>query len=519
VTTVSRRQVLGAGLVAGAGALTACSSGKRKGGSSTTTAASSVVASAPSTTCSPLKSRLSQIEHVVFLIQENRSFDHYFGSYRGVRGFDDHPSGSNGVFAQPARAGGSGVVLPFHLDTATTNAACTNDINHDWGPQHRYWNGGAMDGWASVHAAVDGVDGGVNMGYYARADLPYYYALADGFTLCDAYHCSVLGPTHANRLFSLSATNDPTGVAGGPILNNPPDLPSTLKAQFSKTWTSMPEQLEANGVSWKVYDNPKLVTLPFAVGVTNNLLYYFKRYADPSTALYKNAFTWSVDDFATDVQSGNLPSVTWVCSQPGQDEHPPASPEVGEAFISKVVNTLTANPTVWAKTVVFATYDENGGFFDHVAPPVAPPGTAGEEVTVSPLPGDAGGFARPVGLGFRVPMLVISPFSRGGYVCSDTFDHTSLLRFLETRFGVEVPNLSAWRRSVTGDLTTTLDLTTPDTSMPPLPTARADDPVVLRECPAHEIITPVGHYPVPANPAMPTQETGAAKRRPATASC
>src|SRR6202521_247676 len=119
-------------------------------------------------------SKLTDIEHVVFLIQENRSFDHYFGSFRGVRGFDDHPSGSNGVFAQPAPPGGSGAVLPFHLDTAMTNAACTNDINHDWGPQHRYWNGGAMDGWASVHAAVDGVDGAVTMGYYTRADLPYY---------------------------------------------------------------------------------------------------------------------------------------------------------------------------------------------------------------------------------------------------------------------------------------------------------------------------------------------------------
>ena len=145
---VSRRQVLGAGLVAGAGALTACSSGK-KSGATTTTVAPKVIASASSTTCAPLKNRLSQIEHVVFLIQENRSFDHYFGSYRGVRGFDDHPSGSNGVFAQPAPPGGSGAVLPFHLDTATTNAACTNDINHDWGPQHRYWNGGAMDGCRS----------------------------------------------------------------------------------------------------------------------------------------------------------------------------------------------------------------------------------------------------------------------------------------------------------------------------------------------------------------------------------
>src|SRR5581483_4829212 len=210
-----------------------------------------------------------------------------------------------------------------------------------------------------------------------------------------------------------------------------------------------------------------------------------------------------------------LPSVSWVFSQPGQDEHPPASPQVGQLFVAKVLGILMSNPAVWAKTVVFVTYDENGGFFDHVAPPVAPPGTPGEELTVSPLPADAGGFARPVGLGFRVPMLVLSPFSRGGWVCSERFDHTSMLRFLETRFGVEVPNLSAWRRSVTGDLTSALDMTAPDVSAPSLPTPAAADVTPPLGCPPHEIITNVPTYRPPANPPMPAQEPGAAKRRPA----
>src|SRR5205085_9983779 len=118
-----------------------------------------------------------------------------------------------------------------------------------------------------------------------------------------------------------------------------------------------------------------------------------------------------------------------------------------------VLNTLVSNPSLWAKTALFITYDENGGFFDHVPPPTPATGTAGEYLTVSPLPSDAGGVTGPIGLGFRVPTLVVSPFSRGGYVSSGVFDHTSLLRFIETRFGAEVPNLSAWRRSVTGDLT------------------------------------------------------------------
>jgi len=508
MATVSRRQVLGAGLVAGAGALASCSSGK-KGPSST---ASTVVA-APTTTCPPLKTQLAQIEHVVILIQENRSFDHYFGTYRGVRGFDDHPSGGNGTFAQVAPAGGSGVVLPFHLDTATTNASCTNDITHDWGPQHKAWNGGAMDNFAAVHAAVDGADGGTAMGYYTRADLPYHYALADAFTLCDSYFCSVIGPTDPNRLFSMSGTNDPAGVAGGPILNTA-GVSNAAKLRFSTSWTTMPERLEANGVSWKVYDDKAIATTSLALAITDNRLWYFKQFADPTSTLYQNAFLHDIGEFATDVAAGTLPSVSWLIPPVGQDEHPPSSPQVGEAFISSVLSTLLANPAVWAKTVLFVTYDENGGFLDHVAPPVAPPGTAGEELTVSPLPSDAQGFSRPIGLGFRVPMLVLSPFSRGGYVCSDTFDHTSTLRFLETRFGVEVPNLSEWRRSTTGDLTSTLDLSQPDMSAPTLPTASATDPVVVRECPPHEIVTPVPTYPVPATSSLPTQEPGTARRRP-----
>ena len=111
-----------------------------------------------------------------------------------------------------------------------------------------------------------------------------------------------------------------------------------------------------------------------------------------------------------------------------------------------MIGTLVSNPEVWAKTVLFIMYDENDGFFDHVPPPTPPPGTPGEFLTVDPLPASAYGVAGPIGLGFRVPMLVVSPFSRGGYVCSDIFDHTSQLRFLETRFGVQAPNISAWRR-------------------------------------------------------------------------
>ena len=186
---------------------------------------------------------------------------------------------------------------------------------------------------------------------------------------------------------------------------------------------------------------------------------------------------------------------------------------LGVASGSTLLAALVSKPDVWSKTVLFLTYDENDGFFDHVPPPTAPPGTPGEYLTVSPLPAEARGISGPIGLGMRVPMLVVSPFSRGGYVCSDTFDHTSILRFLETRFGVEAPNLSAWRRSVTGDLTATLDLSAPDTSVPNMPVPPANSARVARECPPNEIITPVPPLALPAVQSMPSQEPGTAKRR------
>jgi phospholipase C len=186
--------------------------------------------------------------------------------------------------------------------------------------------------------------------------------------------------------------------------------------------------------------------------------------------------------------------------------------------VQTVLDTLTSNPEVWAHTVFILTYDENGGFFDHVAPPVPPPGTEGEYLTVSPLPAAADGIVGPVGLGFRVPCLVVSPFSRGGYLSSETFDHTSTLRLLETLFGVPVPNLSAWRRSVTGDLTGTLALgRAPNDSVPTLPTASLVVPLVDEQVVLNALTGTFDDgvpYPPPTSNSMPTQETSPARPAP-----
>jgi phospholipase C len=507
---ITRRDVLRAG-VAGGAALGA-----------TGLLSSSLIERARAT--APSCGGLNHIQHVVILVQENRSFDHYFGSYRGVTGFQDPNaltlSDGSGlkVFAQPGYSGGfhGKYLYPFHLDSFN-NGECTNDINHSWGPQHMYWDGGAMDGFVSEHLAVDGnVNGPLTMGYYTRNDLSFYYALADAFTICDHYHCSVIGPTDPNRLYTVSAYLDPAGTQGGPILTTS----STRVERFGTlTWTTMPEQLQARGITWKVYSDPD-------GNYGDNVLPYFKQYQTNPT-LTANALTPTYPGtFQSDVAAGTLPEVSWVLAPLVSSEHPPAPEEYGEVIAANVLNTLVSNPNVWANTALFITYDENGGFFDHVPPPTAPAGTAGEYLTANPLPTAAGGIAGPIGLGFRVPLLVVSPWSRGGFVCHDTFDHTSLLRFLESRFGAEVPNLSAWRRSVTGDLTSAFNFVKHDNSVPALPQPSATDSrVTTSSCAVGGSLDElnsvnnnfgalesllVAPYPVKVNSAAPPQEPGSA---------
>ena len=465
---------------------------------------------------------LSGIEHVVIFINENRSFDSYFGTYRGVRGFRDRHAlplsdgSEKTIFAQPfpGTAGEpyGGHLLPFHFDT-TKGGECVNDISHEWAALHECWDGGALDDFVKVHLETNGPGNGPNtMGYYTREDLPFFHALADNFTICDRYFCSVLGPTDPNRLYSMSATLDPSGKNGGPSLQT---LVSNREQQYGKfTWRTYPEQLQSAGVSWKVYATPD-------GNYGDNVLPYFKAYQEDAQ-LAANALAPTFPaDFEADCLAGTLPQVSWVLASLVDSEHPPAPVTYGEVALAEVLHALTSNPAVWSKTALFATYDENGGFFDHVPPPVPPPGTPGEFLTVEPLPSIAGGIRGPVGLGFRVPMLVISPFTRGGLVCSKTFDHTSLLRFLERRFGPEVPNLSHWRRSHTGDMTQAFNFAqAANPSVPSLPSPSAGDPRVLgSDCPTqspgtgNEEFPSVTPYPLPPPPqSMPIQERGAPKR-------
>lgn len=448
----------------------------------------------------PRGSDIGAIDHIVFLMLENRSYDHYFGAYPRGRGFDDHPKHSLGVFAQDFPGGGHvsprNKLLPFHLDSRH-GYECTDDLTHDWGPMHKCWNKGKMDSWVSVHTdeKYEGKQGALTMGYYTRDDLPFHWALADNFTLLDRYHSSILGPTHPNRLMAISGSIDPEGKQGGPVIQTN-DSDDTL---WHCTWPTMPEVLQDAGISWKVYtpSNDNVAGTPYAqlagyttwnssfyhpatnaglLGVTDHVLPYFTSFQDPASPLYDLAFNQAFPlQFTADIAAGTLPSVSWIIPPLGFDEHPAASAMNGQFFTSLVLGALVANPEVWSKTAFFIMYDENDGWFDHVAPPVAPAGTKGEFLTAKlppqendPHP-DTLGVKGPLGLGVRVPALMVSPFSRGGHIASQVFDHTSQLQLIAARFGVEVPNVSAWRRKTVGDLTSALSAGATDTSVPKLP--------------------------------------------------
>jgi phospholipase C len=525
----NRRQVLAGGAAAAVAVGTANSKLLRKKQSAMVKAAASTKAAGGD---------MGAVEHVVFLMHENRSFDHYFGSLGGVHGFDD--TNNSSAFQQAWPGGSSSTLLPFHLDTQNSMAECTYDLSHSWQAEHDSWNGGAMDSFVSTHVSnqFEGPGGGtLTMGYYTQADLPFYYALAQNFTICDNYFCSVLGPTHPNRLMQMTGTLDPAGTKGGPVLvtNDQNNL------EFTCSWTTLPEVLTDAGVSWKVYNPHGMAYVPpgeDSMLLCKNVLMYFEQYKRrprkvASHALHRNAFqyygpnvtdpstfnTKGPDNFAKDVKHNTLPAVSWIIPPDGYDEHPPAPPALGEWYTSQVLATLMSNPEVWASTVLFIMYDENDGFFDHVPPPTAPPGTPGEYVTDHPLSPDAGGVSGPIGFGVRVPMLVVSPFSAGGWVCSDTFDHTSQLRFVEQRFlepaGYSAPNISAWRRATAGDLTAALpNLLTPKTKVPTLPSTGTGSPtagVVGEECSGGQILelNPTQPpYPIPSPQVMPTQAPG-----------
>jgi phospholipase C len=428
------------------------------------------------------------IKHVVLLMQENRSFDHYFGTLAGVRGFDDPNaltlSTGRSAFYQPDEKNPNGYLLPFRLDTRATSAQKIPSTSHAWAVQHEAWNGGKMDQWLAAHRKADGDHGPYCMGYYTRADIPFQFALAEAFTLCDAYHCSVLGPTWPNRMMWMTGTIDPNGKNRGPIVKN-------VTPDGGYTWTTYPERLESAGVSWQVYQEED--------NYQCNMLENMKVFQDApkNSPLYNKAMVHGPEgQFEYDAINDKLPAVSWIIPTSTQSEHPDFMPADGAAFVAAKLDAIAGNPDVWAKTAFILNYDENDGIFDHVPPPVPPDGTPNEFVDNVP-----------VGAGFRVPCIIVSPWTAGGYVCSQLFDHTSVLQFLEKFTGVREPNISEWRRATFGDLTAPFRFGDVAKKPPELPDTTG--PLSLAKYEASKLPKPV----LPsADQQPPQQEKGHRKR-------
>jgi phospholipase C len=492
------------------------------GGSVAATMLSDSIARALAIPANRATRSLEDVEHIVVLMQENRSFDHYFGTMRGVRGFGDpHPVTLPSGKPVWYQAEGSSVVPPFRPDVGNLALTFIEDLDHSWNGTHQMFNGGNWDQWLPAKTTT-------SMAHMQRADLPFHYALADAFTVCDGYHCSMLGPTDPNRYYMWTGWDGNDRQGGGPVIAND---------ELGYDWQTYPERLQAAGISWKIYQDSGdgldaagawgWTSDPYIGNYGDNSLLYFLNYqnAAPGSPLYQRARTGTdvnssggfFDILAADVASGRLPSVSWIVAPEAYTEHPAWPAGYGAWYTAGVLNALTSDPEVWSKTALLITFDENDGFFDHVVGPYPNVGGLGGQSTV-PLdnelfngtagtPGGSDGVVGPYGTGVRVPLLVVSPWSSGGWVCSETFDHTSLIRFIEARFGVDEPNITPWRRAVCGDLTSAFDFDSASDSVPALPSVAAYKP--------NEGTTPPSYHPVPpAVGSVPMQEPGVRPSRP-----
>ena len=434
---------------------------------------------------------IADVQHVVLLMLENRSFDHYFGTLRGVRGFADrHPVPLQGGATVWSQSDGQQLIPPFHLDTRTTSALRAPGTPHTFADAQAAWNQGRFGFWPKFKTPM-------SMGHYRREDIPFQFALAEAFTICDAHHCSVTTGTDPNRIVFWSGSNfDPERRLRGENCTDSDAEPNNRRCLVSGglptpgysyqgsafTWPTLPEILDKAGVSWRIYQDPN--------DNWNGLAFESFRNSRPGGAIYENGMSHrSIEQLTQDVKSGTLPQVSWILPSMLWSEHPSLSSSLqGAEFTSRVLDALTINPEVWARTVLLLSFDENDGLFDHVPPPAPPSfnldGTLAGNSTLD-LRGEyfsdpdqkylnsadrVSGTVRPWGLGPCVPLYVISPWSRGGWVNSQVFDHTSVGQFLEKRFGITVPAISPWHRAVCGDLTSSFDFANPnEATLPELP--------------------------------------------------
>jgi phospholipase C len=455
---------------------------KATGGGATMLALQAMIDRAMAVPANRRTGSIADVGHVVIHMQENRSFDHYFGVLNGVRGLGDprplRLPGGRSVWAQPSAQHADGFVLPFHGDSRTSRSFMIDGADQSHQENVHIYNRGRYDRWGHTGEMQN------RMLHFGPGDLPFYYALADAFTVCDAYHSATMTQTYPNRFHLFSGCNGGGGVGGDPEMSNYGEEQSPVSDMARDTplhpdayrWTSYAERLHQAGIDWKVYQEYD--------NFNDNVLALFPpfRSCPRDSELYRRARAWVsehkaepdrtrsdgeqlVAAFRHDVESGKLPQVSWIVTSTDLSEHPTGQPGEGEKVTAGLIGALVDNPEVFARTVFLLLYDEAGGFYDHALPPVPPVGTYRGHSTV-PVTGEAKHYpgddhltpgTHPIGLGIRTPAVIVSPWTRGGFVCSQLFDHTSVIRFMEQRFGVAEPNISAWRRSVCGDLTSAFD--------------------------------------------------------------
>jgi phospholipase C len=468
---------------------------------------------------------IADVEHIVILTQENQSFDHYFGTLRGVRGFSDPravtlPNGRP-VWYQPNVPDIYGIGVselpPFRVNLPSLGLTYLPGTPHDWNSSHDAWNQGNFDQWVPAKTQN-------TMAYLKRVDIPYHFALADAFTVCDAYYSSVMGPTDPNRYHMWTGWLGNDGNGGGPVISN---------AEAGYDWHTFPERMLAAGITWKVYQDVGAGLTqkenwgwgaPYIGNYGDNSLLYFHQYQNalPGTPLADGAKTGTniskggtlFDVFRADVKNGKLPQVSWIAAPEAYTEHANWPSNFGAWYISGFLDILASNPDVWSKTILFINWDENDGGFDHMVPPTPPQtsanGLSTVDITNEIFAGDADNDSGPYGFGTRVPLLAISPWSKGGWVNSQVFDHTSMIRFIEKRFSRErprlvEPNITQWRRAVAGDLTSIFNFKSPNDHKVNLPSTAGYVPPDNKTHPDYPV-----SIPPPSNVVIgvPTQEPG-----------
>jgi phospholipase C len=507
VPGLSRRRFLQA---AGLGAAAAAAAGL----SGATAAASTAGRSAASHALPKgWSGSIADLKHVVILMQENRSFDHYFGTLRGVRGFGDKQAltwqNGNSIFQQPDTARTDlGYLLPYNYTDQTDG-----DLDHSWIGDHAAWNLGLWNNWVDAKTEE-------TMGYFTRDEIPFQYAVADAFTICDGYHQAIMAPTSPNRMYFW------TGTSSGWTTN-----PNDYEVDFgpdagTSEVTTYPELLQAAGVDWQVYTNDQVgdsgnYPYFFLGDYGDNPLWFYQQYnstnsreggsselavrgavtpwqrAKGAPHMSKTHAAYVLSSFINAVNSNTLPQVSWIVAPAGYCEHPSYTPDFGAHYVNTVLQTLFSNPELWRNTALFITYDEHDGFFDHQLPPYPEPSVTDEYIS-----------GVPIGPGTRVPMLICSPWTRGGWVDSNVYDHTSMLRFLAAWTGVQPVNITSWRASVTGDLTSAFDFQHPDFSIP------ANIPTLEQTWKLTRLKGGSTAPPAEGDQHMPAQEPGTRPHRP-----